>query len=61
MRTNLDVHIAEPSSPIREQMPGEPFMTYAEPFGIDDDLIGLGLKNLVVDANEGNSEAFGEF
>lgn len=42
-------------------MPGEPFMTYAEPFGIDDDLIGLGLKNLVVDANEGNSEAFGEF
>jgi hypothetical protein len=42
-------------------MPGQPFMAHAEPFGIDDDLIGLGPKNLVVNGNEWNGKAFGEF
>jgi hypothetical protein len=42
-------------------MPSQPFMAHAEPLGIDDDLLGLGLKNLVVNGNEWNCEAFGEF
>ena len=61
MGTDLHTHIAEPTGPIRKQMPSQPFMAHAEPFGIDDDLIRLGLKNLVVNGNEWNSEAFGEF
>jgi hypothetical protein len=32
-----------------------------QPFRIDDDPFRLGLKQLVVDGDEGNREAFGEF
>lgn len=61
MGSDLHIHIAKTSGPIWKQMSGQPFMPLAQPFGIDDDLIGLGLKNVVVDADEWNGEAFGEF
>ena len=61
MGTDLHIHIAEPSGPIGKQMPGQPFMAYAKPFGANNYLIRLGLKNVVVDTDEWNGEAFGEF
>lgn len=61
MAPDLHIHIAEPAGPVGEQMPGQPFMTLAKPFGIDDDLIGLGLEYLVVDTDKRHGKPFGQF
>lgn len=61
MAPDLHIHIAKSSGPIGEQMPSQPFMARAHPFGIDDDLIWLGLEYLVVDADERHGETFGQF
>ena len=59
--TDLHIDVAETTSPVREQMARQPLMTQTEPFRSDDHLLRLGVKQLVVEGDEGNCEAFGEF
>jgi hypothetical protein len=53
--TDLHVHIAKPSRPIREEMTGQPFMPQAEPFGCDRDLVRARLENLARIAASGTA------
>ena len=61
MASHLYIHIAEPSGPIREQMPGQTLMPQAQPFRINDNLFRRGLKDLVIDRDEPNGKPFGQF
>ena len=61
MNADLHIHIPEAPGPIRKQMTSQPLMTHTQPFRRDDDLIGLGLQNFVVDRNERHGKTFGEF
>ena len=59
--TDLHIHITEPPGLIGKQMTSEPLVADTQPFRRNDDLIGLGLENLVVHRDERNCETFGEF
>ena len=58
--TDLDIHISEPAGPIGEQMTSETLVPKAEPFRVENELLGRFLQNLVVDSDERDGKTFGQ-
>ena len=61
MSAHLHIHVAEASGPIRKEMPSQPLVSHAEPFGCDLDLAWIGLQNFIENTDERDREPFGKF